>query len=171
MLIDMESNSSGTQQEYFYGRDGMVTTRGLGKSFTYTPDALYVSALPAANRKGRWRWIAPNTYWFAVTIINDYEDSGAMVTGSNTSAAISLPMTCNSKMVQTASGALVNAYSNGGIPNMTSITALTTPGSSVMRLYYPNPNNVANGLDGFRGFPARSTFYISGVIEANVFTE
>ncbi|MGW0580288.1 hypothetical protein ACWD25_30980 [Streptomyces sp. NPDC002920] len=169
--VDLDNDGGGVQQEAFNSRDGYVPTRDFSKSLTYTPSALYVSSLPAANRRGRWRWIAPNVFFFSITIVNDYEDQGAMVTGSNTAAAVTLPVPSNSKMVQTVHGMMKNPYKSGNWPNMLSVTGATQPGSSTLYLYYPNFNTLSEGLDGLRGFPARSTFHISGTFEANVFNE
>ncbi|MFD7605147.1 hypothetical protein ACFWAN_32490 [Streptomyces mirabilis] len=171
MVYDLDSNGGDTQFEAFNGRDGYVRTRHFGISRTYTPSALYVGALPAANRRGRWRWIAPNSYWFSATVVNDYEDQGVGLTGSNTRAGISLPVNCNSKSIQVLHGYLSNPYYSGGLPNMLAITATTHPGSNILFLNTQNYNTLAEGLDGLRQFPARSTFSISGVIEANEFSE
>jgi hypothetical protein len=172
MVYDLDSNGGDTQYEAFNGRDGYVTTRHFGKSRTYTPSTLYVNgSLAAGNRLGRWRWIAPNTYWFSVTINNDYEDQGLAVSGSNWRVGVSLPVNSNSKAIQTFHGYLSNPYLSGGLPNMVSVTATTQPGSNILFLHYPNATNLAEGLDGLRQFPARSSFSISGVIEANEFSE
>jgi hypothetical protein len=169
--IDMDNNGGGVQRESWRGRDGYVKTRDFSKSSTYTPSALYVGSVPTANRRGRYRWIAPNTYWFSATIVNDYEDQGIGVTGSNTRAGITLPINCNPKSIQVLHGYLSNPYYSGGLPNMLAITATTQPGSNILFLNTQNYNNLAEGLDGLRQFPARSTFSISGVIEANEFNE
>ncbi|MFF5433415.1 hypothetical protein ACFY5K_25670 [Streptomyces griseofuscus] len=169
---DLDSNGGDSQWEGFNGRDAFVTTRHFGKSRTYTPDTLYVKGgIPAANRRGRWRWIAPNTFWVSVTIVNDFEDQGIAVTGSNWRAAISLPQNSNGKAIQTLHGYLSNPNSSGGLPNMMSVTATTQPGTNILYLHYPNPTTNKEGLDGMRQFPARSTFSISGTVEANVFSE
>lgn len=169
--MDMDVDGTGFQQEIFRGRYGTAVTRDLAVSHTYTPEALYVDAIPSVNRRGRWRWIAPNVIWFSLTIVNDYEDEGAMVTGSNSTAGVSLPYASNPKMIQTMHGSMLNPYRNGNYPNMMSITALTRPGSNVLFLYNPNAATVSEGLDSLRGFPARSTFHISGTYEANVFND
>ncbi|MEU9404781.1 hypothetical protein AB0E08_03610 [Streptomyces sp. NPDC048281] len=170
-VLDADSDVGSVQTEYFNGRDGHVATRTFGKSTTYTPNTLYVSgSLPTANRKGRWRWIAPNTYWVSVTLVNDYEDQGISVSGSNTRIGVSLPVNTNNQAIQTLHGYLSNPYYSGGLPNMMAITATTQPGSNILYLHYPNPNTLAEGLDGLRSLPARSTFSISGVLEANQFS-
>ncbi|MFC4501753.1 MULTISPECIES: hypothetical protein [Streptomyces] len=168
---DLDSNGGGVQLEAYNGRDGWVRTRDFGKSRTYTPSTLYVSALPAANRRGRWRWVSPNVFWFSITVVNDFEDQGAGVTGSNTVAAVTLPAACNPRMFQTTHGMLRNPYESGGLPNAMAITGVTQPGTSTLYLYTQNYNTLSQGLDGLRQFPARSTFLITGSFEANEFNE
>ncbi|MGW0087854.1 hypothetical protein ACWDWS_02425 [Streptomyces sp. NPDC003328] len=169
-VFDANSTGGGSQAEGFSGRDGYVTTRHFGKSITYTPNSLYTEAVPAANRRGRWRWIAPNVFWFEITIVNDFE-TGINLTGSNTVAAVSLPMAANLRGFQACQGVLRNPDRNGGRPNLMDITAVTQVGSTVLYLYSPNYSNLAEGLDGLRGYPANSQMYVSGVVEAAVFTE
>lgn len=171
--IDLDNDVTGTQAEAFVGRDSdYVWTRDFTKSRTYTPNLLNVSGtLPAGNRKGRWRWIAPNTYWFSITVVNDYEDRGIAVSGSNWRVGVSLPITANSKAAQTVHGLVSNPYESGGLPNLIAVTAITQPGASGLYLQYPSPFSLASGLDGLSVFPARSTFSISGVLEANQFNE
>ncbi|MGW4446444.1 hypothetical protein [Streptomyces sp. NPDC004682] len=170
--IDVDSNGGDSQYESYNGRDGYVLTRHFGKSRTYTPNTLYVkSGIPTANRRGRWRWVAPNTFWFSVTIVNDFEDQGIAVTGDNWRAAVSLPQTSNSKTVQTLHGFLSNPNTSGGLPNYIAITATTQPGTNILYLHWPSPSTVTEGLDGMKQFPARSNFYISGTLEANQFNE
>ncbi|MFE2075188.1 hypothetical protein [Streptomyces misionensis] len=169
---DLDNNGGDSQWEAFNGRDGWLLTRHFGKSRTYTPSTLYVqSGIPTANRRGRWRWIAPNTFWFSVTIVNDFEDKGIAVTGSNWRAAVTLPQNSNPKAIQTVHGYLSNPNSSGGLPNMMSVTATTQPGSNILFLHCPNPTTTKEGLDGLRQFPARSTFSISGTLEGNEFSE
>ncbi|MFI5877528.1 hypothetical protein ACIBAH_34865 [Streptomyces sp. NPDC051445] len=170
--VDMDNNGGGVQQEAFNGRDGYVLTRDLGKSLTYVPNTLFVSgSVPEGNRRGRWRWVAPNLFWFSVTIVNDYEDQGLVVSGSNYRVAVTLPVNVNSKPTQTLAGFLNNPYGSGGLPPLQSVTAFASPGTNVLNLYVQNPNSLAAGIYGLKQFPARSSFSISGVLEANVFSE
>ncbi|WP_326827433.1 hypothetical protein [Streptomyces sp. NBC_01751] len=167
---DMDSNGNGYQNEYFRGRDGLIASKSLGKSATYTPNLVNCAALPTANRTGRWRWIAPNMAWFQATIVNDF-DEGAMATGNNWRVGITLPAICNVKAAQTFHGYLSNPSQSGNLPNAMSVTALTQPGSSVLYLHAPDSNTTQEGLNGLKGFPANSSFTISGVFEASEISE
>ncbi len=170
--VDMDNDVTGVQAEGFQGRDGFVWARDFTKSRTYTPNTLNVSgSLPAGNRRGRWRWVAPNTFWFSITIVNDFEDRGLSTSGSNWRVGVSLPVNANSRAIQTVHGLVSNPHESGGLPNLIAVTAVTQPGASGLYLQYPSPFSLASGLDGLSSFPARSTFSISGVLEANQFNE
>ncbi|MEV0472320.1 hypothetical protein [Streptomyces prunicolor] len=169
-VVDMDNNTNDTQAEYFNGRDGFVATRHLGKARPYTPSLVNTSNNGAELRTGRWRWIAPNSFWFRATVVNDF-DEGLMATGSNFRVGITLPQASHKSGIQVVHGYLSNPGNSGNLPNIVAITATTHPGSTTLFLHFPNNNTVAEGLDGLRGFPARSTFSISGVIEANAFNE
>lgn len=169
-VVDMDNNTNDTQTEYFRGRDGSVAARHLGKSRPYTPSVVNTANNGVELRTGRWRWIAPNSFWFRATIVNDY-DEGMMATGSNFRVGITLPQASHKSGIQVLHGYLSNPGNSGNLPNIMSITATTHPGSTTLFLHFPNNTNLGEGLDGLRGFPARSTFSISGVIEANAFGE
>ncbi|MGI5196928.1 hypothetical protein ACQEVY_25375 [Streptomyces sp. CA-288835] len=169
-VVNMDNANGDAQTESFNGRDAYLVTRHLGKSKTYTPSVLNVSALPTNFRTGRWRWIAPNTFWFSARIDVD-RNSGAWVSGSNWRSGITLPVASNKKAIQVLHGYMANPERSAGLPNMLSITATTEPGTSALLLHVPNVETATGGLDGLRGFPARSTFSISGVIESNQITE
>lgn len=169
--FDLDSNSNGGQTESFNGSDGYAITRHLGKSLAYTPNTVNTDwTIPAANRNGRWRWVSPNLLWFQATIQNDY-DKGAMANGSNWRVGITLPKDSNPRGIQVLHGYLSNPDRSGNLPNMISITATTNPKSNILYLHTPNNSTPSEGLDGLRGFPARSTFSISGVVETNEFNE
>jgi hypothetical protein len=167
-VYDMDNNANGGQSEYFTGRDAFLPTRDLGKYRTYTPGLVNTSSNGVDVRTGKWRWIGPNSYWFQATIANGY-DFGAMATGSNWRVGITLPQAAHRTGIQTLHGYLSNPDKSGNLPNMVAVTATTNPGSTTLYLHYPNNTKLGEGLDGLRGFPARSTFSISGVIEANTF--
>ncbi|MFJ3084359.1 hypothetical protein ACIPJG_32025 [Streptomyces halstedii] len=167
-VIDMDSNNNDTQWEAFNGRDGFVVSRHLGKSRSYTPNFLNLASSPAAaDRVGRWRWIASNTFWFSINIANDNRDR----TGSTTSLGLTLPQVAGKFNYQTLHGIVINSNRSAGAPNMMQITGRISRGTSNMYLYTPNWKNLAEGLDGFTTLPAGSRLEISGVVEANQFNE
>ncbi|WP_158690352.1 hypothetical protein [Streptomyces sp. PsTaAH-124] len=168
IAYDLDSNGGDSQFEAFNGRDGYVVTRHFGRSRNYTPNLLYTNGtVPVANRRGRWRWIAPNMFWFQITIQNDYEDKGISVSGSNKTIGVTLPQISNPDGVQVLPGSIWNTYYSGGYPNMMQITAHPSPGSSTLYLYTPNVNTLKEGLDSLVSIPARSSLNVSGVVEAN----
>ncbi|MFE9660308.1 hypothetical protein [Streptomyces sp. NPDC005955] len=170
VVYDMDSNGSDGQHEAFTGRDGYVVARHLGKSLRYTPSLVNVGNSRVDIRRGRYRWIAPNTFWFQITIGNGY-DSGANVSKDQWRAGVTLPVAANGDGVQVVHGFLSNAQRSGNQPNLLAVTATTHPGSGTLFLHRPSAASVGEGLDGLTAFPARSTFSISGVIEANQFNE
>ncbi|MFD4608274.1 hypothetical protein ACFWOT_09170 [Streptomyces sp. NPDC058440] len=168
-VYDLDTNNDFTPTEGFNSRDGYILTRTLGKSRTFTPGLLNNASTPAAaNRVGRWRWIAPNTFWFSANIT---VEKVVNVSGTNTRIGITLPKDTNKNTYQTLHGFITNPDSNGGAPNIMAVTAITSPGSNSLYLYVPGWNSLAEGLNGLRSFPANSKFYISGVLEANEFNE
>ncbi|MER6382099.1 hypothetical protein ACWDBD_38855 [Streptomyces sp. NPDC001118] len=172
-LLDMNSNNSGSQSEYWVGRDGNVISRDLAKSRAYTPSLVNVNVdLPSANKSGKWRWIAPGIVYFSVYLSNDWEDAGPTRTGTN-SIGITLPVPASGATGQVLTGILRNPNYNGGIPNMVEIFAQTNKNSSssqsVAYLFYPNSTNLAEGLDSLRAIPPLSNLTISGVYEADTF--
>lgn len=162
-VIDMDSNGGGLGvNEYFNAPKGVVPSRTLGTTNTYTP-SLTFSSISSANRKGRWRRISPNMVWFSVLISNtanvDYKGSSTL--------GISLPVTAESATGQVVPGFLENPALAAGVPNMTSLTGRITTGSTgnTFYVYYPAPHNLAQGLDGLVVIPRKSKLTISGVIE------
>lgn len=169
-IYDLDNNNNDSQWEAFNGRDGYVVSRHFGKSRPYTPAMVNSSSVAAANRKGRWRWIAPNTFWFAINISNT-SSSPVRATGSNWRIGIQLPRAASGGLIQTAHGYLSNPDRNSGMPNYMSLTATTSLRSTSLWLHFPNNTKPQEGLDGLRIIPAKSNLYISGVMEANEFSE
>jgi hypothetical protein len=170
--VDMDNNNTDTQTEYFVGRDGFVATRDLGKPRTYTPSLVNITGdVPTANKIGRWRWISPGVVYFSAVVINDYEDTGPVRTGSSV-IGLTLPVPASGGTGQVLNGVLSNPYYGGGLPNLVEIHGLTAKSSSaqtVISLYYPNASNLSEGMDGLRAIPPRSKLTISGVYEASTF--
>ncbi|WJV49911.1 hypothetical protein [Streptomyces flavofungini] len=171
LSYDLDANSIGGQQEAFHGHDGYAITRHLGRSETYTPSTVSTTfQLPTADRFGRWRWIAPNMLWVQVTIRNGL-DQGCNAEHGEWRVGLSLPKRSNPRGIQTLHGYMSNPGLSGLLPNMLSITATTEPGTSTLLLHTPNHKTPAEGLDGLKSFPAKSTLSISGVVEANELKE
>ncbi|MFC9231361.1 hypothetical protein ACFTZI_20765 [Streptomyces decoyicus] len=170
-LTDMDVNRNSSQTEGFKGRDGFVWTRTLGKSYDYTPNFFNgKTSLPTGNRKGRWRWIAPNTVSFELQI-QAYEDTGVTVNSSSWYLGATLPQPAFGPLRQVFSGLLLNASYQGNLPNVFQVIAHAQSNSANLTLYMPSPNTPTEGLDGFRTLPAQATLYISGTYEANQFGE
>jgi hypothetical protein len=168
-VYDMDVNNNYTQTEVFKGRDGIVPTRHLGRSRTYTPNLFNGKyTLDPAMRSGRWRWIAPDVVHVSMSF-TAYEDQGLVVSGSNWYLGATLPQPANGQIRQVLTGFLSNPEAQGGTPNAAQVIAHTQANSSNLTLYTPNSTNLAQGLDGFRVLPPRSTLYISGTYESNRF--
>jgi hypothetical protein len=171
-MLDMDSNNTDTQSEYWIGRDGNVISRDLSKPRNYTPSLVNVNVdLPSANKTGRWRWIAPGTVYFSVYLNNDWEDTGPTRTGTST-IGMTLPTPASGATGQVVHGLLRNPNFNGGLPNVVEIHAeIVQSGSpqSVVSLLFPNSTDITQGLDGLRGIPPLSSVKISGVYEASTF--
>ncbi len=166
-VYDMDSNNTGTQAEYFVGRDGFVNARSLGRTLKYSPNTFNGSyTLPAENRLGRWRRVAPNLVYVSMSF-QMYEDQGIQVTGSNWYIGATLPVPANSQVRQVLHGFVQNPGANGGAPNAMSITAHTQAGSTNLTLWRPSFTNIAEGLDGLNYIPAGGTLFISGTYETN----
>ncbi|WP_043254033.1 hypothetical protein [Streptomyces sp. Tu6071] len=167
-VYDLDGNldtGKAIQVEFFNGASGPTITRDLTYTRAYTPSILGTSSLPASYRSGRWRWIAPGIIWFSAQVKNA-NDGGAMLTGSNWRAGITLPVAANAN-TQIVHGYVANSGKSGNLPNMMSVTASTTPNSTALNLMVPSPTTPTGGLDGMPGFPGNSQFFISGVIETN----
>ncbi|MGW2709449.1 hypothetical protein HKX69_05865 [Streptomyces argyrophyllae] len=171
-VIDMDSNNTDTQSEYWIGRDGNVISRDLSTSRGYTPSLVNVNVdLPNANKTGRWRWIAPGMVYFSVYLKNDWEDTGPTRTGAST-IGVTLPTAAHGATGQVVKGILRNPNFNGGLPNVVDIhaeVAQSNSGQTVLSLLYPNSTDPSQGLDGLRAIPPLSNLKISGVYEAATF--
>jgi hypothetical protein len=171
-VVDMDSNNTDTQSEYWIGRDGNVVSRDLSKPRGYTPSLVNVNVdLASANKLGRWRWIAPGMVFFSVYLNNDWEDAGPTRTGTST-IGFTLPTPASGATGQVLNGVLRNPNYNGGLPNMVEIHATIIQNSSaqtVAYMNYPNSTNLAEGLDSLRAIPPLSNLTISGVYEASTF--
>ncbi|WP_333745375.1 hypothetical protein [Streptomyces sp. IBSBF 2950] len=168
-LYDMDVNRNSTQTEGFKGRDGFMWTQTLGKAYSYTPSMFNGKTSPG-TRKGRYRWIAPNTVQFSAEF-DAYEDVGVVVSGSNTYLGVTLPVPANGAMRQVLTGILSNPSEQANMPNLMQITALAGDGNANLALYTQNWTNLAQGLDGLRILPPGSKLYLSGSYEANEFSE
>ncbi|MFK0231211.1 hypothetical protein ACIQUL_36205 [Streptomyces sp. NPDC090303] len=172
-IIDMDSNHTDTQTEYFVGRDATAATRDLGKTRTYTPSLVNVATdVPSVNRVGHWRWIAPGTVYFSICITCDWEDQGTALQAGKSILGISLPQPASGATGQVFKGYIRNSGNNGGLPNLIDITAATgksTAGQTVAFMYYPSPTTASEGMDYLRSLPAKSVLTISGIYEASTF--
>ncbi|MFF9649688.1 hypothetical protein [Streptomyces sp. NPDC014622] len=165
---DLDSNGGDSQTEYFNGRDGMVISRTLGPPMTYTPAITTTGVL---NKTGRWKWIAPNTVWFTARIENPTNADVKNPSGISTAIGITLPVPASGEIGQIFPGHLDNnALTAAGLPNFVDLTAKVNKGGSTSTayLYYPNPSNLAQGLDFLVAFPRKSFITVSGVYEASV---
>jgi hypothetical protein len=171
-VLDMDSNNTDTQSEYWVGRDGNVISRDLSKPRGYTPSLVNVNVdLPGANKIGRWRWIAPGMVYFSIYLTNDWEDSAPTRTGTN-SIGVTLPTPASGATGQVVKGVMRNPNFNAGLPNLVDIHAeIAQSGSaqSIATLLFPNSTDPSQGLDGLRAIPQLSNVKISGVYEASTF--
>ncbi|MGW5773113.1 hypothetical protein ACWEVY_28675 [Streptomyces longwoodensis] len=171
-LLDMDNNNSDSQSEWFVGRDGTAVLRDLGKPRAYTPSLVNATFdLPAENKKGRWRWIAPGLVHFSVVLVNDYEDQGPVRKGASV-MGITLPVPASGATGHVLKGALVNPGGQSGLPDLMDITVRTQhsgTAQTVGYLYFPSPTNLAQGLDSLSGIPPLANLTVSGVYEASTF--
>lgn len=171
--VDMDSNGGDSQNEAFLGRDGYVVTRHFGKSRTYTPSFIQ-SATQPSKRSGRWRYIAPNVVWFQATLQSTVS-SDIQRSGTNFQFGVTLPVPANGQGTQVLQGFVDNDPQHGSplLPNYMSITGVIPAGNAQSNafLYYPNASTVTQGLDGFARLPGLATLSISGVYEADAFSE
>ncbi|MFI8815717.1 MULTISPECIES: hypothetical protein [unclassified Streptomyces] len=168
---DLDSDGTGPQQEYFKSRDGLIRTRTLGKTYSYTPAVLNDKgwgAVPGSTSTGNWRWIAPNTIHFSLTIANGVTHSQ---TDSGVAYGIRLPIPANPTHRQVFNGILNNPSSRDSTyPPFTTLAGFCSAGASpdFFTVYIPSPTSPASGLNNFRFFPAQATVHFSGTYEANM---
>ncbi|MFF8629690.1 hypothetical protein [Streptomyces werraensis] len=166
-LLDMDNNVNDVQTEYFKGRDGFFQTRHLGKRLSYTPAPVNGNrSLGTENRMGHWRRVGPGLVYFSARL-ETYEDQGIGLSSGAGWLGITLPKPASKNSKQVLTGLIQNSYMNGDYPNIMHILGYTIENTSNLVLTTPNPNNLAEGLDGLRQFPANSIFSISGIYETN----
>ncbi|AWN05304.1 minor tail protein [Streptomyces phage Ibantik] len=165
--VDMDSNDSGGMEEGFYGKDGDMITRTLGKRRAYTPDLLSVSNKPsAANRKGYYRYIAPGTVAFSAEIINTSSNPVKTTSGAS-SIGLTLPVNCSITISTILNGHLSNPEVREGMPNLVDVTCKTNVGTRNSYLMRPDYNDLSEGLNSLTVIPGKSALVISGVYETN----
>ncbi|MFF4245221.1 hypothetical protein ACFYY2_12190 [Streptomyces sp. NPDC001822] len=170
---DMDSNVDGVRNERYNDREAVVATRTMGPPGPYLPALLNDSDLPNsfidAASSGQWRWIAPNTVSFAISINNPlgttFQTDGGVAYG------IRLPVPAHATMRQVFHGVLNNPVTFNGIPGFTTLTGFSGTGASntFMSIYMPSATNPASGLDNFKTLPPKATLTFSGTYEANIF--
>lgn len=169
---DLDTNVTDTQTEYFNGRAGVTPVRTLGVVHKYTP--AIVGGATVSARTGRWRWIAPNTVWFSLKLENTSNTVDAKLSGSNWTFGVTLPQPANGGTGQIIPGHLDNTEKiAGGLPNLVQLTGKINRGgaTSNMYMYYPDPKNLGDGLNGLPVIPRRSYITFSGVYEAALFKD
>ncbi|MEU9707989.1 hypothetical protein AB0E21_05135 [Streptomyces sp. NPDC047967] len=167
---DLDSNGPEEISEYFTYSDKPRITRHLGPTRTYSPGIVNVPTLQQgrANRKGRYRWIAPTTIWFSVRISTPADIKHV---DASWYVGISLPVKASAETGQTFHGMIQNTgplQPASGLPNYVQITGWVPVGRATTTciLLYPNPNRLSSGLDGLSKIPSSSSLVISGVYEA-----
>ncbi|MFI0553428.1 hypothetical protein [Streptomyces scabiei] len=170
-VLDMDSNNTDTQSEYWVGRDGNVISRDLSKPRGYTP-ALVNTSAPSSytTRTGRWRWIAPGTVYFSVSIENPYEDTSP--NSGTDQMGFTLPTPASGATGQTFTGVMDNPYTGNGLPNFVEIVAKIkrdNASQSTAYMFTPSPTRTSDGLDFLTSIPPLSKLTISGVYEAATF--
>lgn len=163
---DLDTDAGQTTTEYFNGREGVQPARTLGTTWTYTPSLINGGSV--ATRTGRWRWIAPNMVWVSLYLENTSATVDAKVSGTSI-YGVTLPQPANGGTGQILSGHMDNdTKTAGGLPNYVDLVGKINKGAgtSNLHIYYPNPNNLAEGLDGLKVIPRKSYITFSGVYEA-----
>ncbi|MFB7906409.1 hypothetical protein ACFC1T_08280 [Kitasatospora sp. NPDC056076] len=166
LVYDLDVDGGDTQYEAFAGRDGYVVTRHLGRVRTSTPGLWGTNTQPAeVDRVCRWRWIAPNTVHFNMKIKNPGPD----ITTTGWYMQASLPQPANGRTAQTFEGYIDNPGGNGGRPWLSQVRGISWEGNSTsaVNLFCPS----GDSLVVLPGIPARSTLYLSGTYESDVFAE
>ncbi|MFG2228036.1 hypothetical protein [Streptomyces sp. NPDC048644] len=167
-LLDMDSNNNDVQYEAFNGRDGYMVTRHLSKAKKYTPRIVNTGKLPSGILyRGIWRWIAPNTVFFSIDI-NNTSNTDVKQSGSGP-LSFTLPVNPTSAIGQVFNGQMLNSGYHGSLPNYVALTGLSSLGNktNVVKIFYPNPKKLDEGLDYLLTFPRKSSIIFSGTYEAN----
>ncbi|UFQ16418.1 MULTISPECIES: hypothetical protein [Streptomyces] len=166
-LYDLDSNNNDTQFEAFNGRDGYMITRHLGKARTYTPKIVNTGKLPSGILyRGIWRWIAPNTVFFAIDI-NNTTNTDIKQSGSGP-ISFTLPVNPSPNIGQAFNGYMLNSGYNGGLPNYVDLKGMSymSNKTDVVKILYPDPKKLTEGLNYLLTFPRKSSIIFSGVYEA-----
>ncbi|NEC21181.1 hypothetical protein [Streptomyces parvus] len=172
---DLDSNGPGEITEYFNYSDKPRISRQLGATRKYTPSLVNVPTLQQglADRKGRYRWIGPNTIWFSVRVSTPADIKHVEASWY---VGISLPVSASAATGQTFHGMIQNTSPRqpaSGLPNYVQLTGWVPVGKATTTciLLYPSPKTLAAGLDGLPKIPASSSLVISGVYEAADFPQ
>jgi hypothetical protein len=170
-ILDMVSNNNFKQSESFKGRDGYAISRTLGKSHNYSPtftnhNSASAGAVNGSSKNGRWRWIAPNTVWFAANITTP----GSKVE-SDSQLGITLPVPANPKAAQILNGYVFNPNVRDGQPNQFTFTGIITSGTPKSTMSLVRDVHANGDVDNMLIMPSASTLSISGVYEADQFNE
>ncbi|UQI44628.1 hypothetical protein M1P56_09845 [Streptomyces sp. HU2014] len=169
--LDLDSDARHVQEEIYKGRDGVATARTLGKSWTYEPELVNAASLPKGLLcRGRWRWAGPNLCWFTV----DFDNSSSTdIKAKDGALSFTVPHNMNGVLGQAFTGFMLNDGYRASMPNYASITGMTWGGNrgKVVRMTYPSPKYLSDGLDYLTTFPSQSSIVISGMYETNAFNE
>lgn len=170
---DLDSNGPEEITEYFNYADKPRVSRQLGPTRKYTPNLVNVPAFQTGGttRTGRYRWINTNTVWFSTRI---YCVAEVKHSEASWYVGISLPYPASAVTGQTFHGIVQNTSGRASdMPNYFQLTGWVPVGkpTTTCILLYPNPKNLASGLDGLPKIPAGASLVISGVYEAADFPE
>lgn len=171
LVYDMDSDTRHVQTEYFKGREGLVPTRGFGRSYTYTPQLVNARSEPRGFiARGRWRWVAPNALWFTVDYRND--SNSDIRSSSGEALSVQVPRSLNGSLGQAFTGYMINGRERADLPNFVNLTGMAWAGNTgqTVRILNQSPHG-GSGMDYLTVMPARSSIVISGVYEANQFNE
>ncbi|MEU5166787.1 hypothetical protein [Streptomyces mutomycini] len=169
---DMDSNVNSSESEYYNGHDGLVVSRTLGKTHTFTPTMINGASIPV--RQCQWRRVAPGLVWFSMYLENASLQTDAKVTGTNWIYAASLPVPASGATGHTFSGMLENPAQltdSGNMANYVALVGKIDRGGPTSKLnFFFQSSTSANGLDGLKMIPRRASITISGVYETDQFT-
>ncbi|WP_395759469.1 hypothetical protein OIE82_27085 [Streptomyces althioticus] len=168
-VIDMDSNTTDTPNEWVRTRDGSAVTRYLGKRREYTPTLLGATSQPAASyRNGWYRYIAPGTVQFDIKI--QYTGTGTIRAQNGVAAlGFTLPVACSKVTPVIFNGQLANPEQRSGMPNLVGMQGRTTANTQNVLCSHQSISSLIAGFDGWATFPGKSTLFMSGVYETNDF--